>query len=704
MRSCLLVAATLCSNLAWADAPETAALEDPAALPPIEVLASPSPRSELQTPAAVGVIDAETLHSAQPQIDLAETLARIPGIDVRDRQNDAQDLQVQSRGYGARASFGVRGIQIRADGIPLTASDGQGQTSNLLINGLDRIEVLRGPMAYQYGNAAGGVIAAYAAEPPQDTEFDAAFGTGSDDTWRAALGAGGRAFDDTLGYRLDFARYDSNGYRDHSASHRNQAALNARYALDDSRELRVLASGLWDAFAQDPLGLTREQFEQNPQQAAAAAASYNTRKRIDDWRSGVGYTQRWGNDTDLDLIGYVTDRAIVQFLSIPKSVQASPARAGGVIDLQRSGYGSELRMSHRFAAWSLRAGLQYQSTDEHRRGYENFVGDTLGVQGALRRDENNRIDNFDQYVVAEYPFAQRWTLSGAVRHSQVNFESDDHYITDGNPDDSGSADYDATVPALSLAFAPSDDRLLYLSAGAGFETPTFNELSYRSDGESGLNLALDAARSRSVELGWKQAVAARGLLTLALFQIDGDDEIVPAGTIDGRASFQNAGATRRRGAEFGLSLPLPAQLQLQLAANWLDARFVDSYSYPASGETVTVDDGNRIPGVARNSVYSELAWRRARPGWSASVEARYSDEVPVDDRNSDAAPSYVVVNLGGAYRWQGSRTHTEVFVRLYNLFDERYAGSVIVNDGNGRFFEQAPERNVYAGVAMQFGG
>ena len=672
-------------------------------LPAVVVTGTSTPRPESRTAAAVGVVEAPMLKSGRPQINLAETLNSVPGVDVRDRQNSAQDLQIQIRGFGARSTFGVRGIQIRADGVPLTAPDGQGAVSNLLIGSLDRIEVLRGPMAYQYGNSAGGVIAAYSAAPPDKLGGEATFSGGDNGSWREALAIGGRVADQKLGYRVDLERYDISGYRDHSKAQRNVGALNARYDLGGGQQLRLLAGALWGGDAQDPLGLTRQQFEQNPKQVAAVAETYNTRKNTDDWRAAMGYSGPWSPNADWDLIVYGSGRRIEQFLSIPKAAQASPARAGGVVDLNRSGVGFDARSTWRLGDLSLSAGLQYQLADERRRGYENFIGDTLGVRGALRRDEGNDLYNFDQYLFAEYTLSERWRLSGAVRHSQVSFKSKDDYIREGNPDDSGSTDFSATLPVASLAFQQTETRLFYLSAGIGFETPTFNELSYRSDAEGGLNLDLDASRSRSVELGVKQQLGSRGLLTAALFNIDADDEIVPAATIDGRASFQNAGTTRRRGAELGLAFSLPADLRLQVAANHLDAEFTEAYSYSNGSSTVVVADGTPIPGVASNSVYTELSWHRGRPGWAGALEARYSDEVPVNDVASDSAPSYTVVNASVAYRLLTSHGDLEAFVRVYNLFDQRYAGSVIVNDSNGRYFEPAPDRGFHIGVTWRWG-
>jgi iron complex outermembrane receptor protein len=689
------------SQTVWAEAPaddEAAHVEQ---LPAV-VVSGGVPQTEARTAAAVGVVDARMLKSGRPQINLAETLNSIPGVDVRDRQNSAQDLQIQIRGYGARSTFGVRGIQLRADGVPLTAPDGQGAVSNLLIGSLDRIEVLRGPLAYQYGNSAGGVIAAYSLAPPDRLGTELSFSAGDNGSWREALAIGGRAADQKLGYRLDLERYDIAGYRDHSKAQRNVGALNARYDLGNGQQLRLLAGALWGGDAEDPLGLTRQQFEQDPRQVAAVAKTYNTRKNTDDWRAALGWSGAWSKAADWDLIVYGSGRRIEQFLSIPKAAQASPARAGGVVDLDRNGAGVDARSSWQLGELRLSAGLQYQLADEHRRGYENFVGDALGVRGALRRDEDNRLYNFDQFLFAEYAFLPRWRLSAAVRHSRVAFKSEDDYIRAGNPDDSGSTDFSATLPTIGLAFEQAEGRLFYLSAGIGFETPTFNELSYRSDGEGGLNLALDASTSRSVEIGVKQQFGNHGLLTLALFKIDSDDEIVAGATVDGRASFQNAD-TARHGAELGLVLRLPAALRLQMAASYLDATFAEQYRYNNGSTTVTVNDGNPIPGVAQGSVYGELSWRRGQPGWAATLEARYSDKVSVNDIASDAAPSYTVVNASAAYRALIGRWDVEGFVRVYNLLDRRYIGSVIVNDANGRYFEPAPDRGVHAGLSLRWG-
>lgn len=139
-------------------------------LAPVTVQATRLGTSTLDTPASVDVIDGQQLRARQPGINLSEGLAGVPGLQLQNRQNYAQDLQLSIRGFGARSSFGVRGVRLYVDGIPGTMPDGQGQTSNIDIASVDHVEVLRGPFSALYGNSSGGVVQVFTEEgsrPPQ---------------------------------------------------------------------------------------------------------------------------------------------------------------------------------------------------------------------------------------------------------------------------------------------------------------------------------------------------------------------------------------------------------------------------------------------------------------------------------------------------------------------------------------------------------
>jgi iron complex outermembrane recepter protein len=354
---------------------------------------------------------------------------------------------------------------------------------------------------------------------------------------------------------------------------------------------------------------------------------------------------------------------------------------------------------------TLVAGVAYDELDEHRRGLQNFVGTTLGVEGALRRDEDNKVDNFDQYVQGSWQFAPRWTVHAGVRHSKVRFSSEDHYVVPPNPDDSGKLDFDATLPVVGLMFAATPALHLYVTAGRGFETPTLNELAYRPSGLTGLNLALGPAESDSYEAGVKTR-NDWGDVNFALFETRTSNEIATLSNVGGRSTFQNVGSTRRRGLEAAWSADLRENLRAQVAYTRLDARYRDSFqtctATPCPAPNLTIPAGNRIPGLARDSLYGAIGWVPPS-GWRGGVEARALSKVWVNDANSDAAAGFATVNASLGYVARVGSVDLTGFARVDNLFGRSYAGSVIVNEGNARYFEPAPTRNWAVGLTAAIG-
>ncbi|MET1163000.1 MAG: TonB-dependent receptor, partial [Pseudoxanthomonas sp.] len=335
---------------------------------------------------------------------------------------------------------------------------------------------------------------------------------------------------------------------------------------------------------------------------------------------------------------------------------------------------------------------------------ENFIGTTLGVKGALRRDESNRVRNMDQFAQAWWRFAPRWSLLAGARHSEVEFTARDRYVTASNPDDSGNVRYRDTTPVAGLMFEPRDDLRFYVSAGRGFETPTFNELGYRADGGAGLAFDLRPAISRNVELGMKWRGEGDTRLEAALFRADTDDELAVARNVGGRSSFQNVGRARRQGLETSYETALSDQWNLQLAYTWLDTTFRSAYLVcTGAGCTVPstpVAAGSRSPGVARQQFFGRVQWRAS--AWSAAAETEGVSDVVVNDAASESAPGYVLLNLEAAREWQLASGGLRAFLRIDNALDQDYIGSVIVNEGNGRFYEPGPGRTFLVGAQWKW--
>ncbi|MFW0189651.1 TonB-dependent receptor PqqU, partial [Klebsiella pneumoniae] len=657
--------------------------------------------SELDTPAAVSVVNGDEMRQAAPRVNLSESLGAVPGLQVQNRQNYAQDLQLSIRGFGSRSTYGVRGLRIYVDGIPATMPDGQGQTSNIDIGSVDTIEVLRGPFSALYGNSSGGVINVTSQTGTQPPTVEASSYYGSFGTWHygmkatGAVGDGSHAGD--VDYTVSTNRFTTHGYRDHSGARKNLANARLGVRINDVSKLTLLLNSV-DIKANDAGGLTADEWRDNPRQSPRGD-QYNTRKNTRQTQAGLRYERQLSAQDDLSVMMYAGERETTQFQSIPRAPQLKPSHAGGVIDLTRHYQGIDTRLTHRgelLVPVTLTAGLDYENMSERRKGYENFVmvngAPQYGEQGALRRNERNLMWNVDPYLQTQWQLTDKLSLDAGVRYSSVWFDSNDYYITPGNGDDSGDASYHKWLPAGSLKYALTDAWNVYLSAGRGFETPTINELSYRSDNQSGLNFGLKPSTNDTVEIGSKTRIG-NGLFTAALFQTNTDNEIVVDSSSGGRTSYKNAGKTRRQGMELGLDQQFGESWRLKAAWTWLDATYRTNVCDDASC------NGNRIPGIARNMGYASFGYQPEQ-GWYAGSDIRYMSDIMANDENTAKAPSWTVVGLTTGYKWSYGRMDMDLFGRIDNLFDREYVGSVIVNESNGRYYEPAPGRNYGIGLNL----
>ena len=657
------------------------------------------------TPASISsvLLDAQ---NNRADINMAEVLSALPGVVALDRQNYAQDMQLSIRGFGARSTFGVRSLRLYADGIPAAMPDGQGQLSHFNLMGGDRVEVLRGPFSALYGNSSGGVVQLWSKPGSSDDAWRVKATGGSWGERTLAAQVAGQAAG-LVGYNLAVSRFMTDGWRDHASATRNSANGLFTIALPGDGKLNLVGNYLNLPEAQDPLGVTRAQWDADPRQTTSVATQYDTRKSVKQSQAGAVWEQPLPADQTLRAMAYTGSRQVVQFLALPISSQTNPLNSGGVVDLASRYGGGDLRWSVRGGQqrpYELTVGVNADEQRQQRQGFENFIGTQLGVRGKLRRDEDNTVRNVDEFAQLWWQFAPRWSVLAGVRNSQVKFTSTDNYITATNPNDSGSLDYSDTTPVAGLTFEPLAGLRLYASAGNGFETPTFNELSYRADGAAGLALNLRPARSRNQELGIKWRDGQGTLFEAALFTAETRDELAVARNVGGRSSFQNVASARRQGAEAALETPLTRQLSLQLSWTLIDATFRSPYLICVTAgctvPNVAVAAGSRIPGVARQQTHAALRWQQN--GWNAALELSQMSGIVANDVASEVAPAYTLANIELGRQWRFSGGALRAFARLDNLAGERYIGSVIVNEGNGRFYEPGIDRTVLSGVQWQW--
>lgn len=665
--------------------------------------------SELDTPAAVSVVSGDDLRNSLAQVNLSEGLGSVPGLQIQNRQNYAQDLQLSVRGFGSRSMYGVRGVRVYVDGIPATMPDGQGQTSNIDINSVEKVDVLRGPYSALYGNASGGVVNIDTQTGSQPDTLTAGTYYGSYGSWRNSVKASGATGDGThagdVNYTISGSRFTTHGYRDHSGTQKNLGNAKLGVRIDDVSTLTLMLNSV-SVDANDPGGLTREEWKANPRQSPRGD-NFNTRKSLDQTQVGLRYQRDMSENDQLTLTTWHGERHTTQYQSIPLAPQLRPAYPGGVIVLERKYSGVDTRWKHQdqigSVPFNVIGGLDYETLTERRQGFENFnlVNGVpeFGEKGNQRRNEKNVMWNLDPYLQSSWELTPKWTLDAGVRYSTVSFDSEDYYVTTGNGDDSGSKRYHKLLPMGSLNYAVTDAWNLYFSAGRGFETPTINELSYRSvnGSQTGLNLGLKPSTSDTFELGSKTRLGY-GLLTAALFQTNTDNELVVAESSNGRSVYKNAGKTRRRGVELSFDQQFAENWQLKMAWTYLDASYRNETCDNTGNCTPA---GNRLPGVAKNMGYASLGWLPEQ-GLHAGADVRYMSSIQADDENDAKAPSYTVAGLSAGYKFGWDKWSLDLFSRVDNLFDKEYVGSVIVNEGNGRYYEPAPGRNYGVGATLSY--
>ena len=694
------------SPLAWGQGQDTSADQ-------VVVTGTARAVRVLDLPFAITAIDAGALRDAGAMVNLSEVMARVPGLVVNNRNNYAQDLQISSRGFGARAAFGVRGLRLYADGIPATMPDGQGQVAHFDLAGAQRIEVLRGPFSVLYGNSSGGVIAVFSAPVTlREAELSADVGNFGLRQGRVAVAAplGGG-----IDLRASYSDLDVQGFRPQSAAHRSLG--NVRLGWQGVADTLTVQVSDHNQQAQDPLGLTAAQLAADPRQTTPEAAGFNTRKTIRQSQIGVNWRHRFADDAALresTLTAYAGSRGVSQWQAITAAAQAGAKSGGGVVDFDRAYSGIEGKLTWRLGPADVVAGINLETQQDDRRGYENFLGTaaaptSLGSTGKLRRDETNRATTTEGFAQARAPLAADWDATAGVRGGRVRLGTRDHYIVGTNGDDSGELGYTYLNPALGLRWTLSPSWVLHASAARGFESPTLGELAYRPDGAGGFNTDLQGQTSRQLELGskWRGSGAE---FDAVVFQADTDNEIGVLSNSGGRSSFQNVGRTLRQGVELsGLWRAAPG-LRVQAAASWLKASYRDGFltctATPCAKALVPVAAGNRISGTQGATGWAEVAWRPGSllagvPG-ELALEWRAVAATTANDTNTAQAPGYALAHL----RWSaslplGPADAINVLARIDNLLDRAYAGSVIVNDANQRYFEPGSPRSALLSLRWQ---
>jgi iron complex outermembrane receptor protein len=656
----------------------------PNVIAPVVVTVLRTPLDVVTAPFAVASNGVVAIRRARAGLAADEALATIPGVQVDNRYNFALGERISIRGFGARASFGVRGVKVLIDGIPATLPDGQTTLNHLDLGTLGRAEVIRGPAASLYGNASGGVIQ-FESELPAKTPYGGSLQSmrGADGLARVQATTSGS--DGNRSYLFSASRLRYGGFRTWDDA--DNWHLNSLVRIESHHNsVGIVVNGV-DYTSKNPGALTKALVETAARDSAATTnLGFKTGESGRQGQIGVTW-RRMLSSGELRLAAHALRRELDN--PIPFRIIDLTRGAGGV----RASYAAGVP-GLSWARWI--AGTELELQRDARKNFTN----TAGARGALSLDQGEHVTSTGTFVQLTGQPVARVEIVGGVRYDRLRFSASDHLITQTNPDDSGERTMDAVSPSIGVSVALRPDVRVYANAGTSFETPTTTELANRPSGAGGFNPDLEPQRTRSVEAGAKGVVGSRVVYQVAVFRATVRDGLIPfeVPAFAGRQFFRNAGSAVHRGVEAGATLLLGTAMEGRIAYTYTNARFREYVTSTASYS------GDAIPGIAPHRL--DVAFNtELGHGAFVDVDARYSSAMFADDGNLARSPGYAVAGMRtgiDAVRVVGF--DVAPFIGVTNIFDRTFNTSLVINATGARYYEPAPPRSWYAGATMLLGG
>lgn len=647
-------------------------------------------------PSGITLINYDDIGGGRAPLQATDALSLAPGVLVQNRNNFAQNPRISIRGFGARAPFGIRGVRVHLDGIPLTTVDGQAQTDAIDPSSIETIEVLRGANAVLHGNGSGGLLD-YRSYPTRHTPYAKVETQLGGFGLRRLHGAFSKQHDasdySSWAYRAAITQLEQDGYRDQSAVERRNANLRLDHQ-QGNRDWFLILNHLDTPLAEDPGGLTYEQWQSDPSQAAPLAKAMDAGQQVSQNIASLGMVQRFnGANHQLRAQGWLTRRDFQQQLPFPGDslIRYDRQIIGGALNYQRP-----LKV-HKLGKIMMHAQLSLEDQQDDRQRYcrnielEPFICGS-GISDDLALDQRETASNAGLGLQLAGPIANeqgRWVIG--VRNDHLRLAIDDQ-LRPGGIDNSGERVYHETNYSLGYNHRLDDQWNAFSQYATSFEAPTFTEFA-NPDG-SGFRPGLVPQTSRSFEIG------LRGQLynyqfEASLFTVRVKDEIIVdddpgAAPGDERTFYRNADSTRRDGLELGgrwwpSALP---RLQLSAALTYMAARFDDASS-------------NDLPGLPDWSAFIDGEYQ-FQQGYFAGLSAQYIGSRYADDANNVEVPAQTVTDLRLGRKISGMQYDTRLVIGIENLFNTEYLGNLRINARNGRYYEPGAERRVYAGVEVNW--
>lgn len=681
-------------------------------LTPLVVTATRDTRSIEEVPVPVSVADSTTIQSGRTA-GLHEVLRLTPGVIATSRYG-LDDVNLSIRGSGVRTTFGVRGVAVVVDGVPITEPDGQTRLDLVELGAARQVEVVRGPASALYGGTASGGVVNVISRGPAESRGLTLRGTGGSFGFRKYDGAFGAATaEGRAGVYLSGTWTESDGFRAHNRDVIKRTNLRAEWRPGARTRLGLEASSS-DLDMKIPGNLTRTEYDATPFAAEPNTVTNNYGRRDIRWRSGLKLDQSFplaGREVEATAYGFYGGRELDHpiFQVVDNGLHRTQAGARARIPLTDDATDP----------WRLTVGADYDKLFGSQMQFTNAGGN----RGAVQLDQAIDIPNVGVFSQLEGRIAPRVGLTLGGRWDRVEYGVVNHLV----PARSASPDFTQFSPKGTLSYALGSGGSLYGSVARGFDVPTLGEKTASADPTVGFNPALQPKRVWNYEVGVKSFVTRHLFVDASVYRQAIRGELLPRQVAIGNQTvtvYDNAGRSRHWGAEVAATATVSERVAVGASYTFSDFTLLDFTGtvVNAQGQNVVTDfAGKKLPGVPKHRVAAEV---RVRPvdGLSLGMTAEYQSEIFVDNANTTSGTLYVrgfgpnapvaqipfgavdgygLIHLAASYRLRGQT----LFVNVENLLDTRYVGSATLNSANGRFYSTGAGRYVAAGVTLSaFGG
>lgn len=608
--------------------------------------------------------------SARPAATMDELTFSIPGVSIQNRENYALGERMTIRGLGWRSPFGVRGVQVLLDDLPLTVADGQ-----TIMNMIDpamvrKVELLRGPSATFWGNSSGGVLYLSTVPDSEAPLIQYRGYAGSYETLKQELRFNYNTGDSRIyGYTTYF---NTDGYRNHSAARLFRGSIGAEHNLTSDSRIRLNANYTSMPKAQHPGALTDQLLDDSPRAARDNFEGSSAGKQFDQAMAGASYLQNFESGV-MELSIHGTYRDLHNPLPF------------GYVGLERYAGGARGTYSFNQLPFNLDTGFEIRLQQDDRFETDNINGER-GDEISVEQTET--VTNQAVFVRSSLPITESLTFSTGLRADWIRFKGEDGLGVDLE----GERDFFALNPSVGLIYRFRSSQM-FANFSTSFESPTTTELVNRPEGGNGFNQNVDPERAISFETGFRGVIQTlNAQYDVTAYRMQVRDLLLGFQTeTAGPVFFRNEGQTDHYGIETSIRFSTHQIYSLEIMANVLRAVF-------NGGEY----DGNDLPGVP---TFRSGAILTLYPGSQIfTIDNRYTDRYAADSSNNNLTDSYLVTD----FRWTtnpislGGGVSIRPFVNVMNLFDTRYATSVNINAFGGFFYEPGTARSFNAGLQMNF--